>query len=155
MEDHLPQPASHTLFKHLRIPLAFLVLKAHFCLMANRLSTMTLRAFSTEILSRRSAPMCVVTPFQWIVHYLFESHQVPLHLILWSVQVTLNGSTAFWCVRCSLQLCVVSKHAEGRLCIFIQFIDEGVEQDWAQSQPLGIPLATGLQLDSAPLTTSL
>jgi len=63
---------------------------------------------------------------------LVESHQVPLHSTLQSVQVSLNGSTAFWCVSHSSQLCIISKLTEGGLYPFIQVIDEDVEQDLTQ-----------------------
>jgi len=53
-EDHLPQPAGHTLLMHSRILLAFLT-TAHCWLMANLLSARTPESFSTELLSRRSA----------------------------------------------------------------------------------------------------
>jgi len=55
--------------------------------------------------------------------------QVLLCLALQPVQVTLNGSTACWCIHCSSQFCVISKLAEGALCPFIQIIDEEVKQD--------------------------
>ena len=53
------------------------------------------------------------------------------------VQVSLNGSTGFWCVSHSFQLCIISKIAEGVLYPFIQVIDEDAEQIQAQYQPLG------------------
>jgi len=68
---------------------------------------------------------------------LVELHQVPLPRILQPVQVSLNGSTAFWCIYHSSQFCVISKLAEGTLCPFIQVIDEEAEQDWAKYSPLG------------------
>jgi len=68
---------------------------------------------------------------------LVKPHHVPLCCILQSVQVLLNGSTAFWAVSHSSQLCTISKHAEGGLCPFIQVTDEDVEQDQTQYWPLG------------------
>ena len=68
---------------------------------------------------------------------LVKPHHVPLCCILQSVQVLLNGSTAFWAVSHSSQLCTISKHAEGGLCPFIQVTDEDVEQDQTQYRPLG------------------
>jgi len=62
---------------------------------------------------------------------LVEPHQVPLCPTFQTVQVTLNGSTAFWCIYHTSQF-VISKLAEGTLCPFIQVIDEEVEQDWAE-----------------------
>lgn len=44
---------------------------------------------------------------------LVEPYQVPLHPTLYSIQVLLNGNTAFWCLNHSFQLCIVSKLAEG------------------------------------------
>jgi len=42
-------------------------------------------------------------------------HQVPLCPAFQPVQVSLNGSTAFWCMHHSSQLCIISKLAEGTL----------------------------------------
>jgi len=44
---------------------------------------------------------------------LVEPHQVPLCPTLQPIQVTLNRSTAFWCIYHSSQFGVVSKLAEG------------------------------------------
>ncbi|XP_021237191.1 uncharacterized protein LOC110390262 [Numida meleagris] len=44
------------------------------------------------------------------------------------VQASRNGSTAFWCVNHSSQLCIINKLAEDALCPFIQVTDEGVKQ---------------------------
>ena len=60
-----------------------------------------------------------------------------------------EGSTAFWCVSHSSQLCIISKLAEGALHPFIQLMDGGVKRDRAQYQPHGTQLATGLQPDCA------
>jgi len=63
---------------------------------------------------------------------LAEFHQVLLCPTLQPVQVSLDGSTAFWCIHHSSQFCVISKLAEGTLHPFIQVIDEEVKQDWAK-----------------------
>jgi len=42
-----------------------------------------------------------------------EPHQVPLCPTFQPVEVTLNGSTAFWCIYHTSQFVVVSKLAEG------------------------------------------
>ena len=57
-----------------------------------------------------------------------EPHQVPLCPTLQPVQVSLNGSTAFWCVSHSSQLCIIGVFVEGGLYPFVQVIDEDVEQ---------------------------
>jgi len=46
---------------------------------------------------------------------LVEFHQVPLCPTLQPVQVSVNGSTACWCIHHSSQFCVISKLAEGAL----------------------------------------
>jgi len=61
-----------------------------------------------------------------------EPHQVPLCPTFQPIQVTLNGSTAFWCIYHSSQFGVISKLAEGTFQFFIQVADEEVEQGWAQ-----------------------
>jgi len=63
---------------------------------------------------------------------LVELHEVPLHPTLQYVQVSLNGSTTFWCICHSSQLGVISKSAEGTLSPFMQVIGEEVEQHWAE-----------------------
>ena len=129
---------------HPRIPLAFLASKAHRLLMVNLSSTRTPRSLSTELLSSRSTPnlyWChgVVPPqVQDPAFALVELHQVPLCPTLQPVQVSLNGSTAFWTISQSPQFCIISKLAEGTLCPFIQVIDEG-EQDRAEYWPVGNP----------------
>jgi len=54
---------------------------------------------------------------------LVEPHQVPLRPTFKPVQVTLNGSTAFWCIYHSSQFCVISKHAEGTTFPYVVNID--------------------------------
>lgn len=41
-----------------------------------------------------------------------------------TVQVSLKGRTAFWCVSHLPQFCIICKLAEGDLCPFIQVFDE-------------------------------
>ncbi len=53
---------------------------------------------------------------------LTEQHEFPLCPALQPVQISLNGSTAFWCVSQSSQLCIITKLAEGALNPFIQVI---------------------------------
>ena len=67
---------------------------------------------------------------------LVKPHLVYCCLTLQSVQILLNGSTAFCCVTHSSQLCIIVKLAEGTLSSFIQVIDDDVEQDPTQYQPL-------------------
>jgi len=63
---------------------------------------------------------------------LVEPRQVALCSALQSVQILLNGSTAFCCVSHASQLCITSKLAEGRLSPLIQVTDEDAEQDQTQ-----------------------
>ena len=51
---------------------------------------------------------------------LVKPHVVPLCPIFQSIQVLLSGSTAFWCVSHSSQLCIISKLAEGGLHLFTE-----------------------------------
>ncbi|KAK4810833.1 hypothetical protein QYF61_008805 [Mycteria americana] len=88
---------------------------------------------------------------------LVELHEVPVSPFLQSVQVPLDGSTTLWHISHSSQICVISKLAEGTLCLIIQIINEDVEHDRTQywGQYWGTPLVTGLQLDFMPLITTL
>ena len=56
---------------------------------------------------------------------MLEAYHIPLH----PVQVSLNGSTAFWCINLSSQLCIITKLVESELYPFIQATDEDVEQE--------------------------
>ncbi|PKU46224.1 hypothetical protein llap_3448 [Limosa lapponica baueri] len=63
---------------------------------------------------------------------LVEFHQVPLCPTLQPVQVSLYGSTAFSCVSHSSQFRIINKLAEGPFHLFIQVIDEYIEEAWTQ-----------------------
>jgi len=67
---------------------------------------------------------------------LFEPCNVPLSPAHQSVQVSLCGSTAFWCVSHSSQLCIIGKLADDALYLFFQVTDEDIEQHWTQCWPL-------------------
>jgi len=69
---------------------------------------------------------------------LVELNHVPLCPTLQPVPVSLNGTTAFWCIHHSSQFGVISKLAEGTLCPFIQVTDESLctehlYLDWAET----------------------
>jgi len=81
-----------------------------------------------------------------------KRHLVPIDPTLQPVQISLNGTTAFWCVSHSSQLLIISKVAKSGHYPLIKVTDEDAEQDQTQHRPLG---NTGLQLDSAPPITSL
>ncbi|XP_072186652.1 uncharacterized protein [Excalfactoria chinensis] len=66
-----------------------------------------------------------------------KPHPVSYCPALQSVQVSLNGRTAFRRVSQSSQLRVISKLAEGGHYPLIKVVDEDVEQDWTQHRPLG------------------
>lgn len=60
------------------------------------------------------------------------------------VQVLLNGSTSFWCVSLSSQLCsFITKLAQGELCPFIQDVDEDIDQDRLSTNSWGALLIKG------------
>ena len=62
---------------------------------------------------------------------LVEPHKIPHNPALQSVQVSLNGSTAFWCINFYSQLCIINKLAESAFYPFVQVIDD-VEQNQSQ-----------------------
>ena len=86
---------------------------------------------------------------------IVELRKILLCPALQSVQVLLNGSTAFWCVSHSSQLCIISRFAEGAFYPFIQVTNEFAEQDWTQYLPWETPLGYRLPIDSASLITTL
>jgi len=81
--------------------------------------------------------------------------QVPLHPTLQPVVLLLNGSTSFWCVSCSSQLCIMHVLTEGGLCLLIKGTDEDIEQDQTQHRPLGNTTSHRSPLHSAPSITTL
>jgi len=64
---------------------------------------------------------------------VLQPHQLPLCPTLQTVLILLNGSTAFLCLSCSSQLCIISRLDEGGLYHFIQVADEDAEQDRTQN----------------------
>jgi len=62
-----------------------------------------------------------------------ESQKVPHCATLQPVQVSLNGSTDFWCISHSSELWIISTLAEGAFYPFIQVTDEDAEQDQTQT----------------------
>ena len=79
----------------------------------------------------------IPTPVQDSTLALVKPHQVPLCSTLQSIQVSLNGSTAFWSVNHSSQLCIISKLAEIGLYHIPHVSNEDVEPDLTQHQTLG------------------
>ena len=117
----------------------------------------------TQVLLCR-APFQHVSPWPVVMHEVIPPqvqdskfapvHQVSLCPALQSVLVLLSGSTVLWRVGHSSQLCIISKLAEGAFYPFIQVIDEDLEHR-TQYWLWGAPLVIELQLDSAPLITTL
>ena len=73
--------------------------------------------------------MCSSPQGQDLALAFVEFHQVPLGPALQPVQVSLDGSTAFWCISHSSQRGIISKLAEVTLYPIIQVIDEYIKQD--------------------------
>jgi len=59
---------------------------------------------------------------------IVDLHQVSLCPTLQPVQISLDDNAAFWHVRRSPQIHVISKLSEGTIYPFIQVIDEDTEQ---------------------------
>lgn len=66
-------------------------------------------------------------------------------------EAPLSGSTNLWHISCSSWFGVISKFAEGAICLISQIIHENIEQDWTR----GTPLAAVLKLYFALLTITL
>ena len=69
------------------------------------------------------------------------------------------GSTDFWCLSNSSQLCIISKPNESGLYPFTQVIDGNAKQDRNQHQPLGNtasckPPARLSTIDHGPLSST-
>lgn len=59
-----------------------------------------------------------------------EFHGIHVSLFLLPVQVLLGGSMTLCCISHSSRLYIISKLADGTLCLIIQVINEDVEQYW-------------------------
>ena len=80
----------------------------------------------------------VIPPqMQYTTLTLVEPHHVPLHQTLRPVQISLNASTAFWCVRHFSQVSIIRKLVEGAFYLFTQVIDEVDKQHQTQYQLWG------------------
>jgi len=146
---------------HPRIPLAFLATRAHYWLMVNLSFTRTPRSLSTELLSSRSAPKPVLVPgvvlpqVQDPALALVELHQVPLCPTLQPVQVSLMAaqpsgvSTTPPSLVSPADLLRVHSNSSSRSLM------KKLNKTGPSTDPWGTPLVTGLQLDSAPLMTTL
>lgn len=97
--------------------------------------------------------MCLVipSPEQDSTLVLVEIHQVPLHPTPQTIQVSVNGSTDFWCVGFvpPANLPRVDTIPSSRS------LTSTLNETGLNTDTWGTPLFTGLQLDSVPLITIL
>ena len=146
---------------HPRIPLAFLAARAHCWLMVNLSSTRTPRSHSTELLSRRSTPS-----LYWCMGLFLPSCRT-LHLPLlnlirflsaqlsslsrsrWMAAQPAGVSTTPPSFVSSTNLLRVHSNSSSRSLM------KKLNKTRLSTDPWGIPLVTSLQLDSAPLMTTL
>jgi len=67
---------------------------------------------------------------------LAELHEISLDPVLQLVKVPLNGGTTIWYISHSSQFCIICEHAHDVLFPIVQMVNENIEQDWPQYQPL-------------------
>ncbi|XP_055576153.1 uncharacterized protein LOC129736772 [Falco cherrug] len=148
------------LLMHPRVLLAALATRAHCWLVGNLLSTSTPTSFSAELPPSRPAPARTgawgcSSPGADPTLAFAGLHQVPLCPALQPVPVSLNGSAASWCISHSSQLCVTCKRSEGSSVPSSWSLMSKLNRTGPSTDPWGTPLATGLQLRSVLLVTTL
>jgi len=146
---------------HPRLPLAFLETRAHCWIMVNLSSTRTPRSLSTELLSRRSAPilysyMRLCLPRCRTLHLpllnfirLFSTHLSSLSRSCWMAAQPSGVSATHPTFVSSANLLRV------RFILSSRSLMSKLNKTGPSTDPWGTPLVTGLQLDSAPLMTTL
>jgi len=118
-EENLPRPAGHSLLKASQDPIGLLgnkgTLLARGSLVIHQDTQVPLCRAAFQQVSPELVLVYWGTPaqLQEPTHVLVELDQVPLCPTLQLVQVSLNGSTALWCISHSSQSCVIRKLAEG------------------------------------------
>ena len=118
-EENLPRPAAHPPRDAPQDPIGLLgtqgTLLAHGQPIVHQDTQVPLRRPALQQVVPKPLLMHGVVPpqVQDLALALVEPHQVPLCPDLQPIQVTLNGSTAFWCIYHTSRFCVVSKLAEG------------------------------------------
>ena len=146
---------------HPRMPLAFLAARAHCWLMVNLLSTRTPRSLSTELLSSRSTPSlywcmglflprCRTLNFPLLNLIRFLSAQLSSLSRSRSKAAQPSGvSTTPLSLVSSANLLRVHSNASSRSLM------KKLNKTGPSTDPWGTSLVTSLQLDSAPLITTL
>ncbi|XP_068788224.1 uncharacterized protein [Struthio camelus] len=146
---------------HPRRPLAFLATRAHCCLMLHLLSTGTPRSFFMELLSSRSTPS-----LYWCMG-LFLPRCRTLHLPLLNFRRVLSAqlSSLSRSLGMAAQSSGVSAPPPSSVSaanlLRVHSVPSSrslmntLNKSGPRTDPWGTPLATGLQLDSAPFNTTL
>ena len=133
-KDHLPRTAGHAAFNAHQDLIGLLghqgTLPAHHQLVILQDPPVLLcRAPLQQVISQLVL-ILVVIPFQGQDSTLafVKPHTISFCPALQSVQAMLNGSTAFWCVSHSPQLCIISVLTEGGHYPLVKVVDEDIEQ---------------------------
>jgi len=126
------EPDGHVLYNAPQNSIGLLGHRAHCWLITNLLFTRVPRFFSEEHLFSRASPnlywfMWLFLPRCRTLHLSLLNLIRFLHPALQSVQVLLNGSTAFWCATSFSQLHIMSNLADSAVHPFILVIDEDVK----------------------------
>ncbi|KAJ7404308.1 hypothetical protein WISP_146129 [Willisornis vidua] len=114
-----------------RIPFTFDA-RAHCWLMSSLVSTRISGTFIAVLLSSQVAQhvlvLGIVPPkVQGFALLTDEQHEVPVSPILQPGDMSLDGSTSFWCVSDFSQRSVICSLAEAMLCYIIQVINDIVK----------------------------
>ncbi|KAK4821646.1 hypothetical protein QYF61_026507 [Mycteria americana] len=136
-QNHLPRPAGHASFDAAQDTVGRLgcecALLAHVQLFVHQYPQVLFYRTALDhiipqsLLKPRIAPTQVQDPALGLV----EPHEVHTGPLLQLVQVPLDDIPSFWRVRCTTQLGVICKLAEGALDLAVNVIDENIEQHWS------------------------
>ncbi|KAK4833105.1 LOW QUALITY PROTEIN: hypothetical protein QYF61_027771 [Mycteria americana] len=139
-QNHLPQPAGHAALDAAQDMVGLLgckrTLLAHVQLFIHQCPQVLLcRAALNHIIPQPVLKLMIALT-QDPALGLVEPHEVHTGPLLQLVQVPLDDTPSFWCVKCITKLGVVCKLADGALDLAVNVIDENIEQHQSQYGPL-------------------
>ncbi|KAK4828015.1 LOW QUALITY PROTEIN: hypothetical protein QYF61_022792 [Mycteria americana] len=139
-QNYLPQPAGHVSFDAAQDTVGLLgcerTLSAHVQLFIHQHPKVLFHRDALDHIIPQPDLKPRIAPTQDPALGLIEPHEVHTGPLLQLVQVPLDDIPSFWCVKCTTQLGVICRLAEGALHLAVNVIDENIEQHWSQYGPL-------------------
>lgn len=145
--------------KYSRMQFGLMAAQMHGWLTRSLMSASTYRSLSAGLLSSHFTPishLCLVllNPQYRIQNLNFKFHTIKRSLMLWSVQMHLQGIWSLKRINSISQFGVISKHPNGAFKSYIQIVVKYTEQSWSRTEPWGTGLLTGHQPDVTQFTTT-